>query len=90
MASQHFYMIGKPVSVYNEVDKLPKLSQVLKNFLYYHYEQKLAVHKSAYKTCAEVISLCEKMTIPTQHIGRAVEKLKQSHEEWQLLKKIQK
>lgn len=87
MASQHFYMIGKPVLGYNEVDKLPRLSQVLKNFFYHHFERKLGVHKSAYETCAEVISLCEKMTIPTQQIGKAVEKLKQSHVEWQFFKK---
>lgn len=85
MSSQHFYMLGRPVRGYSE-DKLPTLSEVLRNFLIIHGVKK-DVQKSALKTCADVISLFEKKGIPTQSIYKAAIKLKTHYVEWQVLKK---
>lgn len=94
MSSRHFYMIGKPELGYSEVNEIPKLWQVMKNFMFYHYEQYLDVRLSAKKTCEEVMSLLEKRRIPIKYdkksMYKMIAKVEKYHKNWLSVNKNKK
>lgn len=90
MASRHFYMIGSPVLGYKHIDQIPSLTEVLKDFIFYHYEQMLGVYESAKKTCEKLRIMLQKKIIPMKKLDKMIKKLKQHYYDWQFSNKHKK
>jgi hypothetical protein len=67
--------------------KLPSNCQVLRRFFHLHYTDKQTIQASATTTTREVLLFWEKAKIPTRQDCHIINKIKDLHSTWQLLKK---
>ena len=81
------WLIGQPLTELN-CTKLPNKREVLRLFM--HFTNEKSVAESYTKTAEAVIELYKKARIPTKLKKHVIEKVKNLHSQWKLLKKTKK
>ena len=81
------WLIGQPLTELN-CTKLPNKREVLRLFM--HFTNEKSVAESYTKTAEAVIELYKKARIPTKLKKHVIEKVKNLHSQWKLLKKKQR